>query len=131
MSEKLVISTNEEDIRLNTMQGNFIKALIQKYKKVTQSDYADSLDMNKALLSRYLSGDMRITPAALEKILSNLNYEHEGNLYQYGAKWRTIIEIVPTKIGPIAQPVDSTDTEETSSYEDSGSSIPPTSQNKD
>ncbi len=131
MNEKLVISTNEEDIRLTSQQGDFIKALIFRYHQSSQATYAAEIGMDKAMLSRYLTGDMKITPAALERILSNLTYEDEGYIYRFGAKWRTIIEILPTKIGPVVRPVDSTDTEETLLLGDSGSSILPDTQNKD
>ena len=117
---KLIISTNEEEVRLTGPQGEFIKALIYKLKKLSQTDYADSIGMNKGLLSRYLSGDMRLTPDALNKILSNLNFVEDGIQYQYDAAWRIIIEIRPLKIGPIVRDVDSTDTDEMLLSEDSG-----------
>lgn len=113
LTDKLIISDPNEEVFLTPEQGNFIKALIHKCCKCSQADYAESINMNKGLMSRYLTGEMRITLGALNKIVSNLNFTYQGEVFQYEALWRTIIEIRPKLIGQVVRPVDSIEDEET------------------
>lgn len=118
--DKLRIESTEEAIHLTPIQGDFLKALIHKHTKLSHAAFSTVIKMNKGLLSRYLTGDLRITPCALATILSGLSFEKDGNLYQYTALWKTIVEIHPKRIGPIAPSADSMLQEARSSSEDSG-----------
>jgi len=118
--DKLRIESTEEAIHLSPIQGDFLKALIHKCTKLSHANFSTTIGMNKGLLSRYLTGDLRITPCALATILSGLSFEKDGQRYQYTAIWKTIVEIHPKLIGPAVPNADSTLQETTSLSEDSG-----------
>ena len=118
--DKLRIISTEEAVHLNLKQGDFLKALIYKCTKLSHASFSNVIGMNKALLSRYLTGDLRITPCALSTILSGLSFEKDGTTYQYQAIWKTIVEIHPVPIGQTVPNADSTLQETTSLSEDSG-----------
>lgn len=100
-------------VRLTKKQGDYIKAYIWMKTGMNQTEFAQSINMNDSLLSRYLSGKNVITKQALDKILSAI-----GDLAKppitVKAQWQTHIVIQEITTGQDAQIVDYTPTEETS-----------------
>lgn len=96
----LKISVKTQPIRISPKEGTYIKAIISRFMNMTQNEFALSIGMDRGQLSGYLSGKRTIEPRTLKKILNGIQFQSEGETYQYEPKWETHIVIRPSKIGP-------------------------------
>lgn len=105
---QLEIDGSSMPLRLSKPEGNYLRALIYKHTGLTQNNFAVHIDMDRSLLSRYLSGVTPITHNALAQIVAGIKYKEADILYEYKAVWETRIVIRPSRIGPTAPTADST-----------------------
>ena len=122
---RLEIEVRESPVFLTKHEGTFIKALISRYTGLTQTEFSIKIGMDKALLSRYLSGSLAIFDGQLKRIMDGIEYTDASTNpptnYKYEAKWETRILIRPTRMqehqsetGQLAPTVDSIEVDETS-----------------
>lgn len=104
---KLKIDASRQPLFLSPYEGRYIRSLIFQYTGLSQNEFSLKIGMDRALLSRYLSGKKAITDAALTKILNGINFTQNDVSYTYEAKWEIHILIHPCKTGQTAQSVDS------------------------
>lgn len=116
----LVVTSTKNPIYLTVAQGNIIKALITKHCKINQTQYSDLINMDMALLSKYLSGELPITVQALARILSKISYNTPHLAIGFEAEWQTRIVIREYEIGKVVPNADCTEQESMSLLEDNG-----------
>lgn len=112
----LIVTATKNPIHLTVPQGNVIKALNTKHCKMNQTEYASHINMDMALLSKYLSGELPITVQSLQRILSKITYSNKG----FEAEWQTRILIRECETGPDVPNVDSIELGDQSLLEDNG-----------
>ena len=104
----LIVTATKSPIHLTIAQGNVIKALITKHCGITQTQYAELINMDMALLSKYLSGELPITVQALQRILSKITYNSTDLQMGFEAEWQTRIVIREYTTGQTVPNVDCT-----------------------
>lgn len=116
----LIVTATKNPIHLTIAQGNVIKALITKHCKMNQTEYATHINMDMALLSKYLSGELPITVQALQRILSKITYTSPTSHIGFEAEWQTRILIRECETGTVVPNADFTGLGDQSLLEDNG-----------